>query len=352
MRSLPVLVLIAAGGAASLSRPFRSPTSTGASYTIPWTDSTRRGDTIFYTKGRVVTTLAVYTDSQWTARPPVRQGLPSGPSSLPPDSLCTLGYTGTSLPVVGSTVLGRLDRIRECQGRTFAVIRRAKLKDSYGQLSVDATRAELDSWPWDGICARVADSTIIGFLVGDDVKAEEWGPAPMATRLAQWDSIGGLVRDRCPSAAVVLRALPTQMTARSNWQWVTTAWAQYTGPRRHGPPEQFFGAQVASAKRQHLGLVAGLNLLNGGCGATKFCLPDVPGTPSAGTKDKLYQMSAAEFTYYKKAAISDPYVCASVDWAWSPNFRSDFHEKPEIRTAAKALSILASERPLASCVQR
>jgi len=332
----------------------------GSSHSATWADSSKVGDTTFHSRGRVITTVAVSTDSIWTVRPSTRPpvhpslGLPNGPFGLPPDSLCTLGYTGTTLPVVPSAVLQRLDRTRQCRARTFVTIRRSKLKDSTGSLSVQATRAELASWPWPGVCGRVKDSTIIAVYIGDDVTAEEWGPAPLATRLAQWDTIAGHIRAQCPDAPVVIRALPTQLEARSDWQWVTTAWAQYTGPRRHGSPERFLTAQVASAKRQRLGLVAGVNLLNGGCGPAELrqCLPDIPGTALPGTKPNLYQMSASEFIYYKTVALGDPYVCASVDWSWGPVFRSDFHARPEIRSAAKTLGVMAGKRPLAGCVQR
>ena len=355
MRPLPALLLIAAGSFASNVRPFRSATSEAASYTTPWADTSQSGDTTFYSRGRVVTTVMVHTDSQWSARPPVKLGIPYGPSALPPDSLCTLGYTGTTLAVVPGKVLDELQRTRDCHARTFPQIRRAKLKDSYGSLSVQATASELETWPWPELCARVKDSTIVAFHVGDDVTANEWGPAPLATRLAQWDTIGSLIQARCPGAPVVLRALPTQMEARPNWQWVTTAWAQYPGPRpRAGPPEKFFSTQVASAKRQHLGLVAGINLLNGGCGpaTTGLCLRDVPGADIPGTRDNQYQVSAAELVYYKTVAMTDPYVCASVDWAWGPHFKSNFHDRPEIRSAAKAVGVMAKKRPLTSCVQR
>lgn len=326
----------------------------GKSSTTPWSDSIKLGDTTFYSRGRVVTTLAVFVDSQWVVGPSTPSGLPNGPANLPPDSLCTLGYTGTNLPVVPASVLRHLDRIRECQSKAFAVIRRGKLKDSNGWLSVEATRAELATWPWPGICARVQDSTIIGFFIGDDVTAKEWGPAPLAVRLAQWDSIGGLIQAECPNAPIAIRALPTQLEPRAEWQSVTTAWAQYAGPRRHGTPEQFFAPQIASAKRQRFGLVAGVNLLNGGCGPSggRFCLPDVPGDTLPGTRQNLYQVSAAEFIYYKTVAMSDTYVCASVDWGWGPNFRSDFHERAEIQSAAKALGVIAGKRAQTSCVQR
>jgi hypothetical protein len=374
MKPLPALVLIAACSQEldplpiGLQSSFADRTMTASfamrlpmdetSQTHTWVDSSRRGDTTFYSRGRVLTTLAVFTDSQWTVRPPIPPvppvllGHPNGPSNLPPDSLCTLGYTASTLAIVPARAVGDLQRTHDCRARTFAQIRRAKLKDSTGSLSVRATRAELDTWPWAGLCSRVGDSTIIAFYIGDDVTAAEWGPAPLKTRLAQWDSIGGLIRARCPRAAVVLRTTPVQMEARSNWQWVTTAWAQYAGPRRHGPPEQFYATQVASAKTQRLGLVGGLNLLNGGCGSATTCLPDVPGNPLPGTQPNLYQVSAAEFVYYKTVAMTDPYMCASVDWSWGPIFDSDFHKRPEIRSAAKTLAVVAKRRPLTSCIQR
>ena len=356
MKPFPALLLLAAwlGYTAEPRLVPAKGAAEAASHTTPWADSTRLGDTTFYSRGRVVTTVAVIIDSIWPARPPVRPstGLPSGPFNLPPDSLCTLGYSATTLAVIDTRVMRDLQRTRECGARTFAQIRRGKLKDSSGNLSVQAARTELDTWPWPGLCGRVQDSTIIAFYIGDDVEAAEWGPAKLPVRLAQWDTIAGIIRSRCPGAPVAIRAHPNQLEVRGDWLWLTTAWTQYTN--RRGPPEEFLALQVASAKRQRLGLVAGVNLLNGGCGPAdrRKCFPDIPGTTLVGTEPEFYQLSAAELLYYKTVALSHPYVCASVDWSWGPNFRSDFHERPEIRSAAKALGVAARNRPSTSCVQR
>ena len=184
------------------------------------------------------------------------------------------------------------------------------------------------------------------------MEAAEWGPAKLPVPLAQWDTIAGIIRSRCPGAPVAIRAHPNQLEVRGDWLWLTTAWTQYTS--RRGPPEEFLALQVASARRQRLGLVAGVNLLNGGCGPAerRKCFPDIPGTPLVGTGPEFYQLSAAELIYYKTVALSDPYVCASVDWSWGPAFRSNFHERPEVRPAMKTLGLIARKRPLASCVQR
>jgi len=233
----------------------------------------------------VITTVAVQTDSHWVVRPAtaaLKAGLPYGPTQLPPDSLCSISYyTATTLPVVAKRVLRDLDRTHECGAGTFIQFRRAKLKNSDGNLSVEAALGEIKHWPWEELCARVKDSTILGFHIGDDVVAKEWGPAPIETRLAQWDSIAGGIAAKCPGAPIVIRARPRQLAKRDHWEFLTTAWAQYPGPLpRSGTPEEFFAAEVASAKKQHLGLVTGVNLLGGGCGPedTGRCLPDIPGT--------------------------------------------------------------------------
>jgi hypothetical protein len=262
-----------------------------------------------------------------------------------------MGYTGTTLPVIPARVLRDLERARECGARIIPNIRRAKLKDAAG-LSVAAARAELETWPWEGLCARVKDSTIVAFHIGDDVTLDEWG-ATLPERLARWDSIAGIVTEKCPQAPTVLRAVPTALETRPHWEWLTTGWAQYPGPRpRWGTPEKFYSTEIASAKRQGLGLIAGVNLINGGCGPTPLCLPKIPGSTLAGTIAGRYQLSPAELSYYKAVAMSDPYVCASVDWGWGPAFKSDFHERPEIQSAMKALGVMARQRPATSCIQR
>ena len=364
--ALPTLLLLSLAYTAgrspqSAAGSLRSVAAAGeaASYITPWADSSRLGDTVFHGSGRVITTVAVHTDSLWVVRPPaavLKAGLPYGPTQLPAESLCTIGYyTATTLPVIPKQVLRDLDRIHECGGGTFIQFRRARLKNSDGNLSVEAALAEIKHWPWEELCARVKDSTILGFHIGDDVVAPEWGPAPIETRLAQWDSIAGGIAANCPGAPIVIRARPRQLAKRDRWEFLTTAWAQYPGPLpRSGNPEEFFAAEVASAKKQHLGLVTGVNLLGGGCGPaeTGRCLPDVPGTSLKGSGKKTYQVSAAEFIDYKTAAMFDPYVCASVDWGWGPQFKSNFHSRPEIQEAAKALGLIASKRKRASCVQR
>src|SRR5688500_7459409 len=100
-----LLVLIALGWSerparrASTGSPAAEPDAPGAALgsrlgtavraaTTVWTDTARRGDTTFYSSGRILTTLAVLIDSQKVSIPAVRLGIPNGPFHLSLDSLC------------------------------------------------------------------------------------------------------------------------------------------------------------------------------------------------------------------------------------------------------------------------
>src|SRR3954470_4995690 len=108
--ALPTLLLLSLAYTAGRSpeSPAGSPRSVAAageaaSYITPWADSSRLGDTVFHSSGQVITTVQVHTDSHWVVRPPaavLKAGLPYGPTQLPADSLCSIGYyTATTLAV-------------------------------------------------------------------------------------------------------------------------------------------------------------------------------------------------------------------------------------------------------------
>ncbi|HEV7367440.1 MAG TPA: hypothetical protein VGN76_16455, partial [Gemmatimonadales bacterium] len=259
--------------------------------------------------------------------PPRGHGIPFGPFHLPIDSLCSevLGYTGTTLVGKASRLARDLDKVRDCKGRVVLQLARKKMLDNGEQLSVQASREELESWrDAADIRSYLRDTTIFAIYVGDDIKSKEWGVADSALRLARFDSIAGVVKSFWgDSATTILRAPPTSMTGHV-WRWVDAAWAQYDGPYRDGPPEKYRDTEVGSAKAQKLGLILWFNALDGGCGPVSkgSCLPKVPGTPIYGTYSdttvRRYQVSAAEAGYYGAMFLAEPYNCAAIQWQWSP----------------------------------
>ena len=292
-------------------------------------------------------------------------GLPFGAFHVPAADLNgTTSYNAVAMFGYGSRLLADLEKVRAKQGRVVLNIRRNYTKDANG-LSVAATRAELATWP--DISSYIADGTVIGVYVSDDIYSTEWGPSP--PYLPRIDSLAREVKLRWPNAVTLVRAKPTELAPRGRWLWLDTGWAQYRGPYRDPPPKQFAEREVASAKAQGLGVVIWFNTLNGGCGPTISCLAGVPGTSLLGTYSnaadiRRYQMSAAEVLNYGSAFLAEPYNCAAIAWQYSPVYEKAslapahlalvkaFDGRSDVRVAMAQLAKLAKERSNTSCRQR
>lgn len=296
--------------------------------------------------------------------PPI--GLPFGAFHVPINDLNSpeLSYSAAAVVAYAPRLISDLEKVRARNARVILNIRRSKTKDANG-LSVAATRAELATWP--DISSYLADGTVIGVYVSDDILSKEWGPNP--PYLSRIDSLAREVKLRWPNAVTIVRAKPTELAGRSKWIWLETAWAQYRGPYRDPPPKQFAEREATSGRAQGLGVVIWFNTLNGGCGPTSACLAGVPGTHLKGTytnavEIRRYQMSAAEVLNYGTAFLAEPYNCAAIAWQYSPVFEKAsldpehlalvqaFDARPDVRAAMAKLGELAKQRSNTSCKQR
>jgi hypothetical protein len=297
-------------------------------------------------------------------------GIPFGAFHVPVDSLNvpSLSYNGAVMAGAPENLRSNLERVRARGGRVVIGLRRFLTKDALGRLSVDATRAELERWRAAlDLTPYLNDGTVIGIYLTDDIAgAQLWGGE--LPPMARIDSLALLVKTFWPQAVPMVRARPTQLVGH-NWRWLETAWSQYNGPFRDGPPERFRDTQVAAARALGLGLVMSLNALAGGCGPTTACLPGVPGSPILGVyvnsaEVRRYQMSAAEVLHYDRVFISEPYTCASIHWRWSPSYPAynlppeqlaairAFDTRSDVRASMAQLKEVAAGRANTSCRQR
>lgn len=292
------------------------------------------------------------TDSTWIVPPPLKPiGLPFGIWGTPADSICKTGYSGGIVPVREAVELvPMLDRAKRCRVRIVLAPPQGKLRDTKG-LSVQAATTELGKWDWPNVCEYATDGTALGWNLGDDLTDTKWGAYTVRVRLLKWDSIMTFVRSKCPAGANMLRFRPSQIDDYPALKELDVLSLQYTGPRRHGPPAAILAAEVAIAKRLNVGLVVGLNLLDGGCGpaSTGDCLPGIMGTSAKGTKPGLFQMSADEVKKYGEIMIADPYPCTFLGWGYG--YGESFFGEAANRLALDSLSIKARQRTAGNCVQ-
>jgi hypothetical protein len=372
--------------------------SAGMADTLYSRDSTALADTAYKIEwgGEVLryivlvdTTRERFVDSSIVVRyAPLALGIPNGPFYLPLET-CRPAYTGTLL-VADASLNANLGKARACSVRIVAAVPRKEFhngKTASGAdtgLSVAKARTffnqKVDSA---AVADAVRDGTFFAWYIGDDIlgqqvgteNANEWGKAPMSVKLARWDSIAGIAKQRWPDAMTNLRALPTQLTGRV-WKHLDAVQVQYGGPRRNGRIQDFIAAQVAAADSLKLGILLGLNPLDGGCGppevqpraaadSARRCPPGVVGSRFYGTYTdttvRRYMTSAQEVVYYKTALLKEPRSCGSIDWRWSPTFPTTrtseqylrvkaYHTRPDIIAANQQLAPLAKNRPATSCI--
>jgi hypothetical protein len=94
---------------------------------------------------------------------------------------------------------------------------------------------------------------------------------------------------------------------------------------------------VKRAKSKGLGLVAGLNLLDGGNGSSGI----------QGTQPKTWSMSAAEVKTYGNALLGQSYVCAFSMWRYD----ATYYNRTDIKNALADLSAKARSHVKTACKQ-
>jgi hypothetical protein len=139
----------------------------------------------------------------------------------------------------------------------------------------------------------IADGTIVGLMIGDDISAPEWGPK--APYLERYDVIAGAAQAHMPGINVLIRARPGELMGYA-WKNKIVAWAQYSA--RRGDPVEYVAENQAIAAKLGTTTLFGLNVLNGGDGSSK-----TPGFPAG-----KWQMSAAEILAYGKVLLPKTHV--------------------------------------------
>jgi len=246
----------------------------------------------------------------------------------------TLRWSGTTHTSSAGDLGRTIESLRASGARATISVPRAAMKNPDGTLSVSLTRAELASWrDAADVDPYFVDGTVIAIVVMDDATGAAWGGrAPTA---AEVDSIAGAVKELWPHARVAMRQKPA-WGAPYAWRYMDLAWAQYNGPYRDGAPESYAAQNVRDARAAHLGLILGLNTLDGGCGPVSLgaCLPDAPGTSIEGTYEaatsvRRFQMTAAEMLRYGQAFLDETYNCALLGWRYSITYPASSHTTPE-----------------------
>ena len=275
----------------------------------------------------------------------VGQGIPFGEFGLQPEHF-RAPYTGAVVIVSRSSAAAVL---RAAQARKLRLVLnlgggRKLYSNPDGTFNLERWKARIDTYRDVDFAPYVTEGLVLAhYLVDEPGATGSWGGRPVSR--ADIDAMARYSKSIWPT-------LPTAVRATADWLGrgdtaytsLDIAWAQWAGPHRGGStgltPEQFRDENVALAKELELGVIFGMNYLNGGDGSS--------GVPGTDEHPERWQMSAAEVAHVGTVLAGAPYACALLSWRHDAEFES----RPEVRAALDSVANVAAARGGTSCTRR
>jgi hypothetical protein len=265
------------------------------------------------------------------------EGITFGTYNLPPSYLTAI-HNGTRLGATPTSIVATLTAIREKGGHV--VIKLCKGKDDYvqnadGTFSLAKWKENVGVYRNVNLDSFVADGTILGhFLIDEPHRAVRWGgkAIPQATI----EAMAAYSKQLWPNMPALVRVAPSWLAAAPvTYVHLDAGWLQYATVK--GEVNQLVTAEVAAAKQKALGILVGLNVLDGGDGSSK-----IPG----GDRGK-WAMSATELRTYGTALLDQSYACAFYMWSHDISY----YDRTDVKNAMAELSVKARAHRRTSCRQ-
>jgi hypothetical protein len=247
-------------------------------------------------------------------------------------------HTGMVEAPTPSELLSFLAQLRSKGGRVLIKLAGGEktYRNSDGTFNLTKWKTGVDRYRNINFSSYVADGTIVGhYLVDEPHFASRWGDKgiPQAT-----------VEAAAKHSKLRWPNLPTLVNAPANWLasvpvtyvHLDAGWAMFRA-KTSSSPATWATLQVNKAKSKGLGLVAGLNVLDGGDGSSGI----------RGTQPRTWAMSAAELRKYGSALLSQSYVCAFSMWRYG----ASYYGRADVKSAMADLSAKARSHARTSCRQ-
>jgi hypothetical protein len=268
----------------------------------------------------------------------VPPGLAFASFSFQPSQLNSVhtGLVGSSSP---STLLTYLGQVKARGGRVILRLHGDQaVRNADGSFNLELWKTQVARYQNTNFDSYITDGTIVGHFVTDEPQfPSRWGGKviPQATVEAMAKYSKQLWR----TMFTIVNAPPTWLAgSTTTYVYLDAGWAMYWA--KMGSASTWIANQVNKAKTKGLGVVAGLNVLDGGDGSSGF----------AGNYPRKWAMSANELRSYGSALLSQTYqtyVCAFTMWKYT----STYYGRSDIKSAMAELSIKAKNHVRTSCRQ-
>ena len=268
------------------------------------------------------------------SEPPPSAGVPFGPYGLPTAEMDA--FSGSLRTVSPTSVLGAVKAARAAGSRVVLRLAVSGVTERDGSFSLTKWKAAVDRYASVDLSSFVSDGTIAGhLLVQDPQSARKWGGRriPHATL----EEMARYSRERWPALPTLVHAPADWLAGKSGgWRYLDAASVMYQGSA--GEASTWVGKQASAAGRAGLGLLVGMNVLNGGTSASKL----------AGGSEGKYAMSASQLRNWGSDLLVPAPVCGLV----LNRYDKDYFSRSDVKDALRALGQQAGARAATSCRSR
>lgn len=258
---------------------------------------------------------------------PPGSGIPFGMFAQP-ISLYGPTYTGGFLnPVRPESLLTRLAAIKAAKGRVVLSLPGGpgSYTNADGTFNFELWKSRVSRYTVVDFSSYISDGTILGNYVIDEPNCVScWGgqqiPQGTVEAMAQYS------KSLWPGMKTFARVDPTWLAAfTGQYVYLDAGWAQYV--MRKGDVRTYLSQNVAAAQSKGLGLVVGLNLLDGGLNKVSLT--------SSQVKD------------FGSVLLGSSYACAFISW----QYNADYFGQSDIQSALALLSKKAARHVPTPCTQ-
>ena len=243
-------------------------------------------------------------------------------------------HTGTILASTPSNLLSSLKTVKDRGGRVLLRLHGDQaVRNADGTFNLEKWKSQVARFRNVNFGSYIDDGTIVGHFVADEPHfPSRWGgkiiPQATVEAMAQYS------KQLWRNLITITSAPPTWLaSAGISYTHLDAGWAIYYA--KLGNPSTWLDKQIAKASPLKLGLVASLNVLDGGNGSSGF----------SGNYPNKFAMSASELRSYGAAILSRTYICAFAMWKYT----SDYYGRSDIQSAMRDLSADARNNPTTSC---
>ena len=264
---------------------------------------------------------------------PSSSGVPFGAYGLPTQEMGS--FTGSIRGATPSSVLVIAAAARRAGA---SVILRftgndMDLANADGTFSLTKWKAAVDRYAGVDLSSYIRDGTIAGhLLVQHPQAAKAWGGHPISH--ATIEEMARYSRQRWPAIPTIVHAPPSWLAAKPTpWQYLDASSVMYSGSA--GDAGVWVGAQASAARQARLGLLVGMNVLNGGTSASRL----------AGTTEGKFAMSATQLRSWGSTLVTQSQVCGLL----MSRYDEGYFGRSDIKDAVAVVGERARTRAATSC---